>query len=46
MKVSEIDKDDEGDLEETPEELIVKADEADMLLLRRNLSNLKEDEDK
>ena len=44
--MSEIDKDDEGDLEETQEELIVKADEGDILLLTRNLSNLKDVENK
>ena len=46
MKVFEIDKDDEGDLKKTQEELIVKADEGDILLLRKNLSNLNEDENK
>ena len=41
MKESEIDKDDEGNLEETQEELIAKPDEGDMPPLEQTWVNQK-----
>ena len=43
VKESEVDKDDEGDLEKTQEELIVKANEGDMLPLEQTWTEPKED---
>ena len=45
VKESEIDKDDDGDLEETQEEIIVKADKDDMLLFEQTWTELEPKED-
>jgi len=45
VKEHEIEEDNKGDLEETLEEIVVKADEGDMLFLEWTWNDPKEDKD-